>query len=232
MAAFQAHVVPFAGAQGAGEVAQAIVLAAMADHAGYRWRAAGRAEHLGVGFHKRAFRQRQQPVAEGDLQGGADEWCDGWWQEVELAAQEANAPRLALGQVGLLKLLQGLGDGGVGGRLEARQQGVECGQPAIGADQGFEGDWRHAVLAAAGKRFGCRAWQLRWVVQHLLLGLAEVGDQLEVASQGMAFGEFAQARGALAEQVVAGQVEEGRDVGGRFDLAGFEYLAWHAGLLQ
>ncbi|MCY1512641.1 hypothetical protein D9M68_471090 [compost metagenome] len=88
------------------------------------------------------------------------------------------------------------------------------------------------MLAAAGQGFRRWAGKRRRVIQDLLLGLAEVGNQLEVAGQRVAFGEFAQARGALAEQVVAGQVEEGRDVGGRFDLAGFEYLAWHAGLLQ
>ncbi|MNQ96553.1 hypothetical protein D3C85_1121630 [compost metagenome] len=203
----------------------------MADHAADRRRAAGRAEHLGLCLHHHALRQGKQPVAERNLQAGADEGREGRRQQVELAAQEAHAPGLALGRVGHSHLMQGRGDGGVGRGLETGQQGIEGGQPAIGAHQGFEGDWRHAVLAAAGQGLRRRTGKWRRVVQYLLLGVAEVGNQLEVASQGMAFGEFAQARGALAEQVAAGQVEEGWDVGGRFDLAGFEYLAWHARLL-
>ncbi|MCY1551303.1 hypothetical protein D9M68_876220 [compost metagenome] len=81
------------------------------------------------------------------------------------------------------------------------------------------------MLAAAGQGFRGRAGQWRRVVEHLLLGVAEVGHQQQVAGERVALGEPAQAYGAYAEQVAAGQVEEGRDVGGGLDLAGFEYLA-------
>ncbi|MCY1385142.1 hypothetical protein D9M69_734860 [compost metagenome] len=81
------------------------------------------------------------------------------------------------------------------------------------------------MLQAAGQGFRSRAGERRRVVQQRLLDLAELGHQQQVAGQGMAWGELAQARGAHTEQIAPRQVEEGRDIGRGFDLAGFEYLA-------
>jgi hypothetical protein len=58
-----------------------------------------------------------------------------------------------------------------------------------------------------------------------LLGLTEVRDQQQVARQRMTLGKRPQPLGAADEEIAPRQVEEGGDVGGSFDLSGFEYLA-------
>ncbi|MNN40392.1 hypothetical protein D3C81_1544650 [compost metagenome] len=206
--------------------------AAAADHPGHRRRAADWAKCRDAGFGHRIFRQLQQPVTEGGLQRCSQEWHQRRRQQVVLAVEQGQGPGLALAVLRLAQALQGLLHRRVSACIGEFEQRIQQRQPGAVAHQGLVGERRHAVLHAALQRRGVRQRQGCGTFEHLLLGIAEAGDQLQVVAQWMAVGELAQAGGAAGEQVGRRQVEEWRDVRCGLDLAGFENGAWHAGLLS
>ncbi len=232
MHALDPHEVPFAGAQRADQITQALLLATMANHPGHGRRAAAGTVGAAADIRHAALGQGQQRLAPGGLQGGAEEGHNGGVERRVVAVQQAHGPVAALCGIGLAQAVQHLGDGVVR-CLDALQQGVEEGLPAILAHQAVHGQRRHLVGAGLGQALWRRQQRGGWIVHHLLLGLAKAGQQAQVVAHGMIRRQFLQAFGAQGEQARGRPFAVGRGTGRSADLLRFHKSVSHRfGLLK
>ncbi|MNY14083.1 hypothetical protein D3C86_1472440 [compost metagenome] len=179
VAALQAHVVPFAGALRADQIAQAVAQPVTVDHPGHRQRAAGRAGLLVLGLGDGGEVRSPQPLTPGQLQGSADEGRHARWHAGELTADQRHAPGLALAGVGAAQLVESGGERWIDllGRHEGVQPGIDHRQPGVLAYQRLGAERRHAVGDGLGAALRIGRGDGRRRIQHLLLGAAHGGEQ-------------------------------------------------------
>lgn len=220
--ALDPHRMPFTGTQRTHQVAQAVVLAAVADYPRHRRRTTCRALPQAVAGLEFDAGHGQQPMAPRRLQRGPQKRHQRRRHRAVLPAQQCQRPHHALPCPGLAQLRLGLMRQRRR-RLVALQQGIQPALPGALAHQAVGGQGRQAVGHAQLQALRVGHGRCRWVVQQPLLHAAQPGHEAQVVAQRMPLGQQVEAFGTQRKQLGRWRVQKRRRTGRSLDLIGFHH---------